>query len=130
MEKKYKTKIEKSILDLAKNIKVEIRVADSLKKAKITWLPEEANKHLALYTNRIIFVKSKTKYKPKDLNLIILHEIGHVFVQHHQLMGFKIDNKTEEISANCIAFSLAYLLGLEVTDYMIEQFNAFNDLKF
>ncbi|MGY3805546.1 hypothetical protein ACWNT8_15885 (plasmid) [Pigmentibacter ruber] len=126
--KSYKTKINKEILELAKSIGTEIRVAPTLKDANIDWLSEKDNELLSLYTNGIIFVKSESNYKPRDLNLVVLHEIGHVFIQHHQMRGFKIEDKTEEIAANCISFSLAYLMGLKVSDHMIEQFNKFNEL--
>ncbi|WP_186650272.1 hypothetical protein [Fluviispira vulneris] len=130
MKKTYKTEIDENILELLKETEIEIRVADSLKDANINWLDDKANEHLALYTNGIIFVKSQSEYNYDELNLIVLHEVGHAFIQHHQMRGFNIDKKTEEISANCIAFTLANLIGIEVNDFMIGQFNKYNDLIF
>jgi len=126
----YKTKINKKIFRLADCFGLEIIVADSLKDSKIDWLPEEANENLALYTNGIIFLKSYTFYNNDDFNLVALHEIGHAIIQHHKIKGFKIDKKSEEISANCIAFSLAAILDLQVSEYMIEQFNQYNNIEF
>ncbi len=122
-----KTRIPKKIRSFAiNNFGVEFRVAETLEKAKIIGLPEEANKHDALYIENspVVFVKRFTKYNPVDLNFILLHELGHAIIDFYKNeSGLKIKERDEEIKANGIAFALAVFLQIKVSKTMIKNLN-------
>jgi Zn-dependent peptidase ImmA (M78 family) len=129
----YKTRIPKKIRSFAiNNIGVEIRVAESLEQAKIIGLPEEANKHEALYIQKsgVIFIKKYTKFESMDLNFILLHELGHAILDFYKNdAGLKIEERDEEIKANGIAFAIAALLKIPISETMIKNLNRLLEIK-
>ena len=127
--KTFKTRIPRNIRSFAiNNFGVEFRVAETLEKANIIGLPEEANKHEVLYIGNspVVFVKKYTEFDPTDLNFILLHELGHAILDFYKNeAGLKIEERDEEIKANGIAFAIAALLKIPVSETMIKNLNRF-----
>lgn len=128
-----KTRIPRKIRSFAiNNFGVEFRVAETFEKVKNIRLPEEANKHDALYIEKsgIVFVKRFTKFDPVDMNFILLHELGHAILDYYKNeAGLKINERDEEIKANGIAFALAAFLQIKVSKTMIKNLNRLLSVK-
>jgi hypothetical protein len=119
-----RTRIPIRIRKLADLFGLEIRVGREPKSVSIpAKIPKDAM--AAYFRNGLIFVRDKTRYNQADMNIVILHEIGHAILDFFPL---DITNNVNEIKANAIALSLAVVLNIPVSQLMIDNFNAYAKL--
>lgn len=118
-----KTFIPKRIKNLAKSFGVTFRVGPTPESVDIIYagnLPE--NFVAAYFGEGVVYVKDYTSHERKDMNIALLHELGHAILDFFPL---KMSDEIEEVKANAIALAFAAQLRLPVSNFIIKNFNQY-----
>ena len=118
-----KTKLNKKVKELAKAFGVTIRVGKTPKEVNIITNTKYPKNMVAAYFGQgVVFVKAYTPFNSKDIDIAVLHEIGHYILDYFPL---KVLPEVEEIEANAIALGFAAMLDLPVSKFIIKNFNIY-----
>lgn len=121
-----RTLIHPKIKKLAKDFGVEIRIGKSPKDVLIETDPLPESIVACYFGQGVVFVRSETIYSKEDMNIVILHELGHAVLDFFVKGGLKMDEWLEEVSCDHIALAWAAQLRLPVSPFMIKNFNKLN----